>query len=109
MRITASIDDQRFLLEDGPMINGPSYCIKTVKDMFTVVKPESLDCFLQDLRQLFELQFKNNVIMDEFKWVDDGKNDMNVNYKCVGTDEEKEVLLELMKNESFKMMISGDY
>lgn len=59
-----------------------TYMIRNVKDMLMVVKPESLDCFLQDLRYVFELYYESNNLQEEFEWIDDGKNDININYKC---------------------------
>jgi len=71
------------IVKDGPEVTG-GYKIRTIKDMFTVVKPGSLDCFLQDLRQVFEIYFKFNneiPVLEEFNWIDDNENNINLNIK----------------------------
>ncbi len=115
---TLTIDDQKFIIEEGPIITGPSHTIRTIKDMLTVVKPESLDDFLVDLKQVFQLWFSmkeyNIPVMEQFDWFDDGKHDINVNctvssdpllavssdplLAVVGTNEEKSEILSMMKD-----------
>ena len=98
MRVTASIDHQQFVLKDGPK-NNQGHTIKTLKDMLTVVTPASVDVFLQDLKHIFILHFNNpDLPIDQFEWVDDNKNNLNINYKCEGTNEEKTELLQYMKS-----------
>jgi hypothetical protein len=58
------------------------YNIKTLQDMLNVVKPESLDNFLQDLRQVFETYYiikAYGCTIVQFKWIDDGQHEMKVN------------------------------
>lgn len=63
------------------------YQIRTVKDIFTVVQPESVDIFLQDLKNLFEVyhRLKKDIpdlqVLEQIDWIDDGKNDLTLNIK----------------------------
>lgn len=61
--------------------------IRTVKDIFTVVQPESVDVFLQDLKNVFEVyhRLKTDIpdlpVLEQIDWIDDGKNDLILNIK----------------------------
>lgn len=108
---TLTIDDQKFTIEEGPIIEGRSHTIRTIKDMLTVVNPESLDDFIIDLKQIFQLYYSmkeyNIPVIEQFDWIDDGKHDINVNYTVDGTIEEKQELLNMIeKNDGPSSMVN---
>ncbi|HSW76373.1 MAG TPA: hypothetical protein VLG50_04985 [Candidatus Saccharimonadales bacterium] len=84
--VTMTVNNQMYLI-DGVIQNDddyiyPKHTIKTIGDMLRVVKKESLDSFLQDLKNIFELYYQNEGCkIDEFVWIDDQQHHVTVNYK----------------------------
>lgn len=97
------IDNQRFVVKEDPIDErGEGHEIATVADMLRVVKIESLEKFLIDLRHVF-LQYyaleEMQPYLTKFTWIDDGQYHVNTNLHVVGgTVEEKEELIEELQN-----------
>jgi len=95
------IDNQRFVIKEDPIgERGEQHQIATVADMLRVVKKESLENFLIDLR-LFFLQYyeleEMKSYLTKFTWIDSGEHHVNTILNVVGgTGEEKEELTDLL-------------
>jgi hypothetical protein len=107
--ITMQVGDKKFLVggEEEVKSEGetaPRYTIRSVGDMFISVRRESLPKFLTDLAILFEHHYRltelglvEKASLQEFVWVDDGKQRCSTNVTIQGgTEEENEELAALM-------------
>jgi hypothetical protein len=103
-RVIIQVDDKKFLIQgdEKPRIYEPEvqeYKIRTVHDMLTCVKKESLDNFLIDMKILFlqyyqlKEEFQTDVEIHEYTWIDSGEHDCNTTIHCTHDESPEELAL----------------
>jgi len=97
------------------MENKKEHKIKTINEIFEVVNEENVDCFLEDFSNFVRIRLETKTMCEmlfvpdyiernvkfenSFNWIDDRKNDININVNLIKGESEAEEEIKLNPKE----------